>query len=101
MVFVHVPPRSGGSGGGGGSASGSGGGLGGGGAAATRGAMQRLVRALGGRVCGARAADMCVACGSGGRGGASGARPKELLPGARVVGEEWLLQLAETHELPE
>jgi hypothetical protein len=96
LVFVQVvSTRGGGSGGGSGSGSGLGGTT-----AAHRAAIQRLVRALGGRVCGARAAAMCVACGNGGGrgGGGGGARPKELPPAARVVGEEWLLRLAETHE---
>jgi hypothetical protein len=79
-------------------AAGSGGGLGGGASGAGhRAAMQRLVRALGGRVCGARAADLCVVCGGGG----AAAVPRELPAGARAVSEEWLLQLAETHTAPE
>jgi hypothetical protein len=53
--------------------------------------MQRLVRALGGRVCGARAADVCVMCGS-------TAVPLELPGSAAAVREDWLLHVAETHE---
>jgi len=55
------------------------------------------VRALGGRVCGARAANLCIVCGGGG----AAAVPRELPAGAAAVGEEWLLQLAETHAPPD
>jgi hypothetical protein len=105
MVFVHcqvTPPHTAGAGGG---ADGGGDGAAaatapapafGSHAAATehRQSMQRLVRALGGRVCGPRAADVCVMCGS-----TSCARvPQELPPAGVAVREEWLLQVAETHE---
>lgn len=96
MITVHCPPRTGSSG-----AAAAASGLGASGAAAHRLAMQRLVRALGGRVCGPRAAQVCVVCGGGGGGGTrSGGLPRELPAGARAVTEEWLLRLAETHEAP-
>jgi len=59
-------------------------------AADHRQSMQRLVRALGGRVCGPRAAEVCVVC-------AGAAVPRELPAAAVAVREEWLLSVAETH----
>jgi hypothetical protein len=57
-------------------------------------ALQKLVRVLGGRVCGARTAQLCIVCG--------GATVPRELPGKAVaVREEWLLQLAEGYALPE
>ena len=96
-VVVACPPRAVGRGNAGGSA-GAGGGLGGaaGGAAAHRAAMQRLVRALGGRVVGPRAADLCVVC----AGGGPTAVPRELAARAAVVTEEWLLAAAEAQRAP-
>lgn len=59
-------------------------------AADHRQSLQRLVRALGGRVCGPRAAEVCVVC-------AGAAVPRELPAAAAAVREEWLLSVAETH----
>lgn len=79
---------------------GAGAGSGGGGAASVfashsaaadhRQSLQRLVRALGGRVCGPRAANVCVVC-------AGASVPRELPTEAVAVREEWLLSVAETH----
>lgn len=60
-------------------------------AADHRQSLQRLVRALGGRVCGPRAAEVCVVC-------AGASVPRELPSGAAAVREEWLLSVAETHQ---
>jgi hypothetical protein len=59
-------------------------------AADHRQSLQRLVRALGGRVCGPRAAEVCVVC-------AGASVPRELPAAAAAVKEEWLLSVAETH----
>eukprot|EP00775_Hariotina_reticulata_P003691 gene3691-3951_t len=59
-------------------------------AAEHRQSLQRLVRALGGRVCGAKVAQLAVVAGA-------TALPCELPASAPAVGEEWLLRLAETH----
>lgn len=59
-------------------------------AAAHRQSLQRLVRALGGRVCGPRAAEVCVLC-------AGAGVPRELPAAAAAVSEEWLLSVAATH----
>jgi hypothetical protein len=59
-------------------------------AADHRQSLQRLVRALGGRVCGPRAAEVCVVC-------AGATVPRELPQAAAAVREEWLLSVAETH----
>lgn len=58
--------------------------------AAHRQSLQRLVRALGGRVVGPAGADVCVACGG-------VALPRTLRAGADSVGEEWLLAVAERY----
>jgi hypothetical protein len=58
-----------------------------------RAALQRLVRALGGRVCGVRGAGLVVVAGGGGR-------PADMAPGAAAVREEWLLLVAEAYEAP-
>ena len=59
-------------------------------AADHRQSLQRLVRALGGRVCGPRAAEVCVVC-------AGASVPRELPTAAAAVREEWLLFVGETH----
>jgi len=59
-------------------------------AAEHRQSLQRLVRALGGRICGAKVAQLAVVAGV-------PALPCELPTSAAAVGEEWLLHLAETH----
>jgi hypothetical protein len=60
-------------------------------AAEHRASLQRLVRALGGRVCGARSAQVCVVSGG-------AAVPRELPAAAVAVREEWLMSVAETHD---
>ncbi|KAJ9513637.1 hypothetical protein QJQ45_006192 [Haematococcus lacustris] len=61
--------------------------------AALKAGLQRLVVALGGKVAAAAACSLVVLV-------EGSTAPKGLAPGARVVQEEWLLLVAETHQLP-
>ncbi|KAJ9513514.1 hypothetical protein QJQ45_006158 [Haematococcus lacustris] len=61
--------------------------------AALKAGLQRLVVALGGKVAAAAACSLVVLV-------EGSMAPKGLAPGARVVQEEWLLLVAETHQLP-
>jgi hypothetical protein len=56
--------------------------------------LERLVRALGGRVAPPRSSSLCVVAGGLGR-------PCGLAKDARAVKDEWLLEAAEGYRLPE